>query len=267
MRNHNKTILKPVAPEQFNSSFSAAASQQQDVTTLFANTIKHVNHFAVGKYFWFIADASKGITAAAGGMLEKMLPVTMEQFVHYPPEILFRNTHPEDLPKMFAFTNYWINHIMPLPAEKRSQLRPTIYIRLLNSQGSYYWVMTQFAETIYDEQHNIMYGFTLVTDISHIRKEGPVMMSILDMQDESCQLFFCSDANMIIPGEEELPKITARELEVLQLLAAGNSSKQIAAALNTAVKTIDNHRQNLLRKTNTKSSGELVAYGINWGYI
>lgn len=54
---------------------------------------------------------------------------------------------------------------------------------------------------------------------------------------------------------------------MLRFLTIGYSSKQIAAELNIATKTIDNHRQNLLQKTNTKSSAELVAYGINLGFI
>jgi DNA-binding NarL/FixJ family response regulator len=66
---------------------------------------------------------------------------------------------------------------------------------------------------------------------------------------------------------DTLPKITSREIEILRYLAIGYSSKQIAEELNIAVKTIDNHRQNMLRKTNTKSSPELVAFGINSGFI
>jgi len=41
----------------------------------------------------------------------------------------------------------------------------------------------------------------------------------------------------------------------------------IATELNIATKTIDNPRQSLLHKINTKSSGQLVGYGINRGFI
>ena len=66
-------------------------------------------------------------------------------------------------------------------------------------------------------------------------------------------------------GREACARV--REIEVLRFFAIGYSSKQIATELNIATKTIDNHRQNLLQKTNTKSSAELVAYGINLGFI
>ncbi|MFZ4768758.1 MAG: LuxR C-terminal-related transcriptional regulator [Ferruginibacter sp.] len=42
----------------------------------------------------------------------------------------------------------------------------------------------------------------------------------------------------------------------------GFSSKQIALALNIAINTTDNHRQNMLRKTQSKSTGELVGFGV-----
>jgi DNA-binding CsgD family transcriptional regulator len=138
---------------------------------------------------------------------------------------------------------------------------------MMNPNDEYKWVMVQYVDQILNEAGMIIYGLTLVTDISHIKNDGVAMMSILDTYDDSCQLFFCSDGVALPDIDTVLPKISQREIEVLRYLAVGYSSKQIAAELKIAVKTIDNHRQSLLRKTNTKSSGELVAYGINRGYI
>ena len=127
--------------------------------------------------------------------------------------------------------------------------------------------MIQYADTVVDDNGAIIYGLTFVTDISHIKKDGIAMMSVLDTFDNSCQQFLCIDDKNLSNPVDALPKITSREIEILRYLAIGYSSKQIAEELNIAVKTIDNHRQNMLRKTNTKSSPELVAYGINMGFI
>ncbi len=127
--------------------------------------------------------------------------------------------------------------------------------------------MIQYVENLYDDDGNIKFGLTLVTNIAHIKTDGEVMMSLLDAYDNSCQLFYCAATNKVLPFAIEMPKITQRELEVIRLLAAGFSSKQIATELNIPLKTADNHRQNLLHKTSTKSSGELVAYCINRGFI
>ena len=57
-------------------------------------------------------------------------------------------------------------------------------------------------------------------------------------------------------------RLTAREREIVQLLAEGKSNKEVAAALGIAVKTAEAHRANIMRKLNLRSLGELVRYAI-----
>jgi DNA-binding NarL/FixJ family response regulator len=54
------------------------------------------------------------------------------------------------------------------------------------------------------------------------------------------------------------PNITKREREIVALLSQGKSSKQISEILFISKNTVDNHRQNLLRKFDVNSSAELV---------
>ena len=58
------------------------------------------------------------------------------------------------------------------------------------------------------------------------------------------------------------PKITAKEKEILVLIAEGLSGKQIAERTGLAENTIANHRKSLLRKTNSKNMAELIKYAI-----
>jgi DNA-binding NarL/FixJ family response regulator len=59
--------------------------------------------------------------------------------------------------------------------------------------------------------------------------------------------------------------LTAREREVLQLMAEGNDTKQIALSLNVSVKTVETHRQHIMGKLNTRSVAELTKYAIREG--
>ena len=61
--------------------------------------------------------------------------------------------------------------------------------------------------------------------------------------------------------------ITPREWQVLALLVQGESTKSIAKLLNLSAKTIELHRSNLLRKTKTKSSIELVKLTVLSGIL
>ncbi len=67
--------------------------------------------------------------------------------------------------------------------------------------------------------------------------------------------------------ETQFNDITPREREVLALLAEGASNEEIAAALVISPKTVERHRENIMRKLNLHSRAELVRYAIRKGII
>jgi DNA-binding NarL/FixJ family response regulator len=63
-------------------------------------------------------------------------------------------------------------------------------------------------------------------------------------------------------GEPESLRLTSRQREIVQLLAEGKSSKEVAAVLGLSVKTAETHRANIMRKLDCHSVTELVRYAI-----
>lgn len=59
--------------------------------------------------------------------------------------------------------------------------------------------------------------------------------------------------------------LTSREREVLQLIAEGRSTKEIAATLFVSVKTVETHRQQIMDKLNLRSVAELTKYAVREG--
>jgi len=59
--------------------------------------------------------------------------------------------------------------------------------------------------------------------------------------------------------------LTAREREVLQLIAEGLKTKDIAARIHVSVKTVETHRQQVMRKLNAKSVAELTKIALREG--
>jgi DNA-binding NarL/FixJ family response regulator len=57
-------------------------------------------------------------------------------------------------------------------------------------------------------------------------------------------------------------RLTSRQREIVQLLAEGKSSKEVAAVLGLSVKTAETHRANIMRKLDCHSVTELVRYAI-----
>ena len=68
-------------------------------------------------------------------------------------------------------------------------------------------------------------------------------------------------------AEDSYDLLTPREREILQLVAEGKSSKEIAATLNLSVYTVETHRANILEKLKLKSLPELILYAVRKGII
>jgi len=64
-------------------------------------------------------------------------------------------------------------------------------------------------------------------------------------------------------AESRYDLLTAREREILRLLAEGLSAKQVAAHLDLAVKTVDVHKTNLMRKLDVHDRAELIKWAIS----
>lgn len=57
-------------------------------------------------------------------------------------------------------------------------------------------------------------------------------------------------------------RLTSRERQIIQLLAEGRTSKEIATVLNISAKTAETHRANIMRKLEFHSVGEIVRYAV-----
>lgn len=102
-------------------------------------------------------------------------------------------------------------------------------------------------------------GTTLVTAVEYLIQHQPFFTA------KVAQLALAGELCPAASGGEEKPagdRLTAREREILQLVAEGRSSKQVADALGISAKTVDTHRANLMRKLAIHSVSELVRYAI-----
>lgn len=67
--------------------------------------------------------------------------------------------------------------------------------------------------------------------------------------------------------DEAYESLTAREQEIMRLLAEGFSVKKIAQSLFISFRTVENHRTSIFRKLNVKNAAELVHYATRLGII
>lgn len=169
--------------------------------------------------------------------------------------------------------------------EKAKQLKPDVVIldigmpnlnglaatRQLMQQGNYKIIVL----TIDDSDQAIREaldagarGFVLKSDAAR-----DLVLAVEALQRN--RLFFTPRVNdMVLAGFLEtghngssrrppkVPTPTAREREVIQLVAEGKSSKEVAAVLNLSTKTAETHRSNIMRKLGLHSVQDLVLYAI-----
>ena len=62
-------------------------------------------------------------------------------------------------------------------------------------------------------------------------------------------------------------ELTSRQREVLQLIAEGHPNREIASRLNISVKTVENHRTNIMKSLDSHSTADLIQYAIRKGII
>jgi two-component system, NarL family, response regulator NreC len=67
--------------------------------------------------------------------------------------------------------------------------------------------------------------------------------------------------------EDSFELLTAREREILQLIAEGKANKDIAGMLNLSLHTVETHRTRILQKLDLHSTPELVLYAVRKGIV
>ena len=78
------------------------------------------------------------------------------------------------------------------------------------------------------------------------------------------QLLREDDLAPVAGGETRL---TPREVQIVTLVAAGKTNKEIAAELNVNVRTVETQRYQLMRRINVRNAAELTRYAVNHGLI
>jgi len=106
-------------------------------------------------------------------------------------------------------------------------------------------------------------GQEILSAIEKIREGGTYISSSLDAEFSEDVLQSFSKRS----PAQSFRNLTKRERQVLALVAAGKTSKQMAVDLGLSPRTVDHHRASLLRKLGLKNSVDLVNFAIRNGYV
>ncbi len=160
--------------------------------------------------------------------------------------------HPDDYERTLKSTI----HMLDFAFKFKDKLEPfknvlSIEFRIKHKKGFYKRILSQNCIFNTGPEKNEFKALSFNTDVSfyHEYLHGDTGKSIRRMEEK-----------LNIPDRKI--NFTLRELEILRLLALGNSSEQIGNLLNISKHTVDTHRRKMLAKSGLSNSAELIAFAL-----
>jgi DNA-binding CsgD family transcriptional regulator len=257
---HLTMKLEPVLPNEFtNKMLRTTEKVKVDYAAYFKPYIAQAVNFAVGPYFWFIPDQADMTIVAASENTKQLSPYKPEEWVGQDANFWANNIHPDDRYYVLSASMLAAEINESYTRERSDKMRINIYCRMLDAKSNFRWVLIQFPNRYFDDENRIASTWIMITDLGHLKSNISHMMTVIDTSNNENQYFSVSLQTKELSAID-IPQITKREQEVLQLMARGLNSPEIAKELHISPYTAEQHKRNLRKKTGTKTSAELMGF-------
>ena len=162
-------------------------------------------------------------------------------------EAIFNKIHPEDLLEKHLLELHFFNMIKTLPVNERSDYYVQSTLRMCDQAGNYRPIVHRMFYISSAVNGSLWLALCLYNlsfdEVAKAAAAGEILNSVT--------------GQILQPGQQEHNKIlSAREVELLQLIRSGKMSKEIAELLFISVNTVNRHRQNILEKLRVSNSIE-----------
>jgi DNA-binding CsgD family transcriptional regulator len=252
--------IAPISLIEFNEKVKVNDSTPKiNFLDYFQKYINMAPVYAIGPYFWFIPDNSEMKIVEVSSNISQLTPYSAKHWKNQGPDFLASLIHEDDRFYVLSSLQIAIETAQSLNPKDRNLIRINIYGRLLNAKSVYRWTLFQVPAFFFNQQNLVISGLIMITDMSRLNYVNSPMMTIIHFGNKRKQYFKINNFKTSI-SENNIPRITKRELEILQLMVRGLNSPQIAENLFLSYHTVENHKRNLRRKTGTKTTAELIDY-------
>lgn len=171
--------------------------------------------------------------------------------------------HPEDMPNFVEFEQEVVRFKNGLPLEKLTKYKSRYNYRIRKKDGTYLPILQQSVTIQHGDDGSIIRNLVVHTDISDLKKDTAMNLSFIGLDGEASYFNVRTGRRY-----QNSPCIlSARELQIVQLIAEGCSSKEIAQKLFISVATVGTHRKNIYAKTGVCNGVELVNLAKEKGWI
>src|ERR1035437_8030569 len=221
---------------------------------------KILNIIHIGEFYYWIVDLLITKFVFVSENIRKVLGYTPDEFT---VEFFISIIHPDDLPYFVNFENKAVEFFNLLTADNIFNYKVSYDLRLRKKDGEYIRILQQTVTLETTETGGVNKSLGIHTDISDIKTEGTPSLSIIGMEGEQSYLNIEVE-KVFVPSKSLL---SDREKEVLFHVIHGKNSNEIAEILGLSKHTVLNHRRNILTKTETNSTVDLIVKTIQEGWV
>src|SRR3546814_384572 len=211
---------------------------------------KMLDIFQVGDYYYFIFNLAETRIEFCSESVAKVLGYRADEITM---ESMFGSIHPDDVPSFIRFESTISTFFNQLPVDKIMKYKVRYDYRIRNSSGEFIRILQQTVTAQSDQDGALLRTLVVHTDVSYLKKDNRMVLSFIGLEGEPSYIDV-KPMGKLAPSAEVL---TRREREILNLLAQGKGSAQIAESLCISLNTVKTHRKNMLRKVNVHSVLEL----------
>ena len=251
--------LASISQEELHTDLMRKEYNEINYRNYFALAIEQASIYAPAPFCWFIPETKNMTIVEASDNMRLLTPKTAADWMGKGLGYWFSQIHADDLNFVMAAVAMTAKINETPPVEKSNKLNSNIYCRMLNAANHYRWVLIQFPQRCYNEEGKVISCVIMITDMSHLAVPLKTMMTVVDVINNESRFYTTLVNEQKLIGST-LPVISKREREVLQLMAKGLNTPQIADQLFIAYNTVENHKRNLRMKTQTKTSPALINF-------
>ena len=162
--------------------------------------------------------------------------------------------HPDDIAEKKAWELQFLTFMNTLPQEQKSDYYLQHYLRMRDARGNFLTIRHRIFYLDFDADGNVQLTLCLYT----VASQNTGVTGIIHSLDDR----LVSQSSFNIQG-----LLSMREREILAHICSGKSSKQIADHLNISNNTVNNHRQNILRKLQCQNTTEAIVVAGKLGIL
>lgn len=203
-----------------------------------------INH-ASSQYEYF----SKNVINLTGYPADEFYEKGVEFGVTLPTqehsEVLMKHV----LPEMFTTFKYYIAQ------DELKKIRISYNFKIRRKDGSEVWVLQHMTVLETDESGGPLLSLIFMSDISGFKKDNLLDFTISKLEPDG---YFNTISTTSYPSSNQKIELTTRELEIIQQINNGLSSKEISEKLEISLHTVNTHRKNIFGKLNATNTANLI---------